>query len=153
LLFGLCRSMWIIELLVTLLSSHPRAPAHPSTLKVLRAKERAPTPYPSTIFTLDSHLSLSRSLGVHQMCLQVSPENYKSLEKNLCTQMPFTSVNGCKRLRVSIKRALLHLWISNFDISWFIICFRFDLRLYIPTSFLYFHLEFKFWSSFHWSWL
>jgi hypothetical protein len=30
--------------------------------KVLRAKEHAPAPYSSVIFTLDSHLSLLRSL-------------------------------------------------------------------------------------------
>jgi len=38
--FGLCRSMWIIELLVNLPSTHPIAPTRPSTFKVLRAKER-----------------------------------------------------------------------------------------------------------------
>ncbi len=34
--------------------------------KVLRARERAPTPYPFVVFTLDSHLSLLSSLGVRQ---------------------------------------------------------------------------------------
>ncbi len=68
----------------------------------------------------------------------------KSLEKTLCTKMSFNNVNGCERLRVSIKRVLPHLLISNFDRSRFIICFRFNLRLYIPNSFLYFHLEVKF---------
>jgi hypothetical protein len=55
--------MWVIELLVTLPSPHPEAPTHPFILKVLRTRERAPTPEPSTVFTLDSHLSLSKSLG------------------------------------------------------------------------------------------
>jgi hypothetical protein len=32
--------------------------------KMLGAKKRAPTFYSSVVFTLDSHLSLSRSLGV-----------------------------------------------------------------------------------------
>jgi len=36
---------------------------------VLRAKERPQTPYSSDVFSLDSHLSLSRSLGVHQLKL------------------------------------------------------------------------------------
>jgi hypothetical protein len=39
---------------------------------MLAARERAPTPYVSVVFTLDSHLSLSRSLGAHQgECLVV----------------------------------------------------------------------------------
>jgi hypothetical protein len=48
--FGLCISMWVIELLVNHPSPHPRAPTHPSTLEVLQAKERAPTP-PSIVST------------------------------------------------------------------------------------------------------
>ncbi len=52
LLFSLCKSMWIIDLLVTRLSPHPRTPTCPFAPKVLRAKERAPTPYPSIVFTL-----------------------------------------------------------------------------------------------------
>jgi hypothetical protein len=51
LLFGWCRSMWVIELLVNLPNPHPKAPAHPSTPKVLQAKEHAPTPSPSVVFT------------------------------------------------------------------------------------------------------
>jgi len=51
----------------TCLSPHPEAPTCPCTPEVLQAKGRAPTPYPSDIFTLDSHLSLSRSLGMHQI--------------------------------------------------------------------------------------
>ncbi len=34
-------------------------------LKVLRAREHAPTPCSSTVFSLDSHLSPLRSFGVH----------------------------------------------------------------------------------------
>jgi hypothetical protein len=67
LLFGLWRSMWIINMLVTRTSPHPKAPAHPSTPKVLRTRERAPIPCFFCYFSpLDSQLNLSRSLGVHQ---------------------------------------------------------------------------------------
>jgi len=38
----------------------------PLSLEVLRAKERAPIPYFSTVFSLDLHLSPLRSLGVRQ---------------------------------------------------------------------------------------
>ncbi len=65
LLFGLCRSMWVIDLLVILRNPYPRAPARPFTLKVLRARECTPTLHFFTKFTLDSHLSLLKSLGVH----------------------------------------------------------------------------------------
>jgi hypothetical protein len=41
-------------MLVTLLSPYPGAPARPSTPEVLQARERAPTPCSSTVFTLDS---------------------------------------------------------------------------------------------------
>jgi len=53
LVIGLCRSMWIIDLLVTCLSPHPGALAHPFIPKVLWAREHTPTPYPFVIFTLD----------------------------------------------------------------------------------------------------
>ncbi len=39
LLFGLCRSMRVIDLLVTLPSPYPKAPTHPFTPKVQQAKE------------------------------------------------------------------------------------------------------------------
>jgi hypothetical protein len=35
----------------------------PFTPKVLKGKERAPTPYSSVVFTSDLHLSLLKSLG------------------------------------------------------------------------------------------
>ncbi len=67
LLFGLCRSVWVIDLLITLLNPYLEAPTHPFTPKVLRAREHSWTPHSSIVFTLDSHLSLLRSLGVHHM--------------------------------------------------------------------------------------
>jgi hypothetical protein len=54
LLFGFCRSVWIIDSLVTCPSPHPKALACSSTSEVLRAMEHTPTPYPSIVFTLDS---------------------------------------------------------------------------------------------------
>jgi len=51
-------------MLITRPNPHPGVPTHPFTLKVLQAKEHAPTPYPSAIFTLDPHLSLLKSLEV-----------------------------------------------------------------------------------------
>jgi hypothetical protein len=51
LLFGLCRSVWVIELLVHLPSLHPKVPAHFSTPDVLWVRERAPTPFPFVIYT------------------------------------------------------------------------------------------------------
>jgi hypothetical protein len=65
LLFDLYRSLWVIDG-CHFLKPNPGASAHPSTPKVLQAKECAPTPYSSVVFTLDSHLSLSRGLVVCQ---------------------------------------------------------------------------------------
>jgi hypothetical protein len=65
LLFRLYRSVWIIDPLVIRLNFHLGIPTHLSTPEVLWAKERGPIPYPFVIFTLDSHLNLSRSLRVH----------------------------------------------------------------------------------------
>jgi hypothetical protein len=55
LLVGLCMFVWVVDLLVTFPSPHLRAPAHPFNPKVLRARERAPTPYPFAVFTLWTH--------------------------------------------------------------------------------------------------
>jgi hypothetical protein len=49
--------VWFVQvhvsnwLLITLPSPHPEALTHPSTPKVLRTRERAPTPYFSAVFT------------------------------------------------------------------------------------------------------
>jgi len=51
LLFGLCRSMWVIDLLVNLLSPHPKAPTHPSTPEVLQATNHTPTLSSFDVFT------------------------------------------------------------------------------------------------------
>jgi hypothetical protein len=51
LLFSLCKSMWIIDMFVTHLNPHLGAPTHPFISEVLQARECAPTPYPSIIFT------------------------------------------------------------------------------------------------------
>jgi hypothetical protein len=53
-------------LLVNLPSPHRKAPTHPSTPKVLQAKEHALTFYSFIVFTLDLHLNLSRNLGARQ---------------------------------------------------------------------------------------
>jgi len=50
LLFGLCRSMWIIEPLVTFPNPHPEAITRPSTLEMLRVRECIPAPC-SVVFT------------------------------------------------------------------------------------------------------
>jgi hypothetical protein len=52
LLFGLCKSVWIIDLLIIHPSPHPGALARPFTLEVLWAKERTPIHYPFVVFTL-----------------------------------------------------------------------------------------------------
>jgi hypothetical protein len=63
LLFGLCRSVWIIDLLDILFSPYLRAPTHPSTLEVLWVKERAPTPYPSIVFTFRLVVESTKEFG------------------------------------------------------------------------------------------
>jgi hypothetical protein len=49
---GPCKSVQVIDLLVVLPSPHLEALARPSTPKVFQAKECAPIPYPSIVFTL-----------------------------------------------------------------------------------------------------
>jgi hypothetical protein len=66
LLFGLCRSMWIIDLLVTCINPHPRVPTCPFTFEVLRAEKRIPTPYPSIVFTFGLTVESIKEFGVCQ---------------------------------------------------------------------------------------
>ncbi len=63
LLFGLCRFMWEIDLLVNLPSPYPGAPAHPSTLEVLQVRRHAPTPYPSVVFTFRLVVESTKEFG------------------------------------------------------------------------------------------
>jgi hypothetical protein len=55
--------MWIINPLVTRPSPHPRAPAHPSTPKVLWVRECTPTPYPSVVFTFGLEVESIKEFG------------------------------------------------------------------------------------------
>jgi len=55
-----CVSEWLLIILPSPISELQHAPL---PLKVLRAKEHAPIPYFSIVFTSNSHLSLSKSLG------------------------------------------------------------------------------------------
>jgi len=54
-------------MLVTLPSPIPELQHAPLPLKVLRAREHAPTPCSSAIFRLDSHLNPLKSPGVRHM--------------------------------------------------------------------------------------
>jgi len=68
----LCRSVWVNKRLSIFLipSRSFNTPLYP--FKVLRAKERAPTPDSSVVFSLDSHLNLPRSLGARHMgCIEM----------------------------------------------------------------------------------
>jgi hypothetical protein len=67
LLFGLCKFVWIIDLLVTHPSPHPRVPTHPFTSEVLRARECTPTPYPFVVFTFGLIVESIKEFGVRHM--------------------------------------------------------------------------------------
>ncbi len=64
-LFGLCRFVWIIDLLVTRLSPHPKTLTRPSTLEMLRAKEHTLIPYPFIVFRLGFEVEFIKELQVH----------------------------------------------------------------------------------------
>jgi hypothetical protein len=66
LLFSLCRSVWVIELLVNVVSPYPRALARPSTPEVLRARECTPTLFPSVVFIFGLVVESFKELGVRQ---------------------------------------------------------------------------------------
>jgi hypothetical protein len=62
---------------------------------MLRAKEHAPTPYPFVVFTSDLHLSLSRSLGVHQWGFHTHFVKYI-----ICGFCHFTTIGGVINIQV-----------------------------------------------------
>ncbi len=61
-LFGLYKSMWVIDLLVNLPSPHPRVLTRLSTPEMLWAKEHAPTPL-SVIFAFGLVVESIKELG------------------------------------------------------------------------------------------
>jgi hypothetical protein len=63
LLFGLYRSVWVIDFFVNLLSPHPGAPTCASTPKVLQAKEHAPIPFLSVVVTFGLTVESIKELG------------------------------------------------------------------------------------------
>jgi len=71
LLFGLCRFVWIIDLLVNLLSPHPRAPTRPFIPKMLWIKRVCPIPSLFVVFTFKTYnWVLKRAWGcvIHHSC-------------------------------------------------------------------------------------
>ncbi len=62
LLFDLCRSVWIKKFLINLPSPHLGTPAHPSTPKVMRTRDHAPT-LPSNVFTFRLAIKSIKELG------------------------------------------------------------------------------------------
>jgi len=69
-LFGLCKSVWIIDMLVTCFSLHLGAPTRPSTFEVLRTREHTPTSYPSTIFTFGLIVESIKEFGGASIMVQ-----------------------------------------------------------------------------------
>jgi hypothetical protein len=63
-LFGLCRSVWVIELLVNRPSPHPGALTHSSTPEMLRSRGRTQFFLFLLSSPLDSQLNPSKNLGV-----------------------------------------------------------------------------------------
>jgi hypothetical protein len=64
LLFGLCRSVWIIDSLDIHPSPHPGASTCPSTLEMLWAKEHTSTLYPSIVFIFRLVVESIKKFGV-----------------------------------------------------------------------------------------
>ncbi len=62
-LIGLCRSMSIIDPLVTCPNPHPGALACPSTPEVQQARERTSTSYPFVVFTFGFIVDFIKELG------------------------------------------------------------------------------------------
>ncbi len=74
LLFGLCRSVWVIGMLVNRPSLNPGAPAHRSTPEMLQAKERAPTL--SFIVTFKLIVESIKELGGASIDVNNTNDNY-----------------------------------------------------------------------------
>jgi hypothetical protein len=63
LLFGLCKYVWVIDLLINLPSFHLGAPTCPSTPEVLRARECTPTFSPFIVVTFGLAIESIKELG------------------------------------------------------------------------------------------
>jgi hypothetical protein len=76
-------------LLVTFPSPHPGAPACPSTPEVLRAKKRAPTPYPSIIFTFRIAIESTKEFAgasiplAHHARYKLNPNYATTIKQNI----------------------------------------------------------------------
>jgi hypothetical protein len=112
-LFGLCKFMWIIDLLVTLSSSHPRVPTCPSTPKMLRARERTPTPYPSIVFTFKLTIESIRELGGASTC-----KVYKTLSDKILASL-WQPIVWCQHTHLETQNNYFTCcWWINFSPIW-----------------------------------
>jgi len=82
LLFGLCKSMWVIVLLVNLFNPHHRASTLPSTLEMLRVREHAPTPSPCVVFIFGLAVGSIKELGGASIIL--STDVFKKCQSKSC---------------------------------------------------------------------
>jgi len=101
LLFGLCKFVWIVDLLVTLLNLHFGTPTWPSTPKPWQAKEHAPTLYPSVIFTFWTHGWVHKGVWG---CVTI----YYIIFKFRISQEWKSQLHQSDKKKV--KHLLLHLW-------------------------------------------
>jgi hypothetical protein len=85
LFFGLDESMWVIDLLVILLSSHLGVPTHPSIVKVLQARECAPTHSPFVVFTCSFIVEAIKEFGGASGTLWVFLLRLSNLKMTLVT--------------------------------------------------------------------
>jgi hypothetical protein len=89
LLFGLCRSMWIINLLIIHPSPHPRALVCPSTPEVLQARECTPTPS-FIVFTFNLAFGSFKECGGASLTFCLKPSSFSSYDFS-CDVLPLGS--------------------------------------------------------------
>jgi hypothetical protein len=107
LLFGLYRFRWVIELIVTHSNPHPGAPTCPSTPKVLWAKERAPTPYLSVVFTFRLVVESTMEFGGASTW---TIERCKNLQ--WCIRYNISSTNVTLKVLKALQNFIV-MWLNN----------------------------------------
>jgi len=116
LVFGfvqVCVSSWCLSFFL-IPSRNSSTPLYP--FKVLQAKECAPTPYSSIIFSLNSHLSPLRSLGAcHRQCWSTLGKIHKGDNSLLVHwNFPFITCHGGREVSTfSMLPYPFQLWLHN----------------------------------------
>ncbi len=104
LLFSLCRFVWIIDLLVTRPSPHPKVLACPSTLEMLQTREHTRTFYPSVVFTFELVVESTKEFGGASIFARRNLQEWKPTRWKRLYSLSYNNIAPNAKSKTSVSK-------------------------------------------------